>query len=104
MAQFDVYLNQNEKTAPEIPFLLDLQTNLLDDLTSRVVAPLYTVTAFGTPARHLNPQFTINQVDVVMSSAELAGVPVKILGEKIVNLEDRREGIIAALDFLFTGI
>jgi toxin CcdB len=38
-----------------------------------------------------------------MSTAELAGVPVRALGDKVGSLKDQRHIIIAALDFLFTG-
>jgi toxin CcdB len=38
-----------------------------------------------------------------MSTAELAGVAVHDLGEKVGSLEDQRNEIIAALDFLVTG-
>jgi len=40
---------------------------------------------------------------VFMSTAELAGVPVRSIGEKVGSLTGRRHEIISALDFLFTG-
>lgn len=104
MAQFDVYTNSNSATNRDIPFLLDIQANLLDSLVTRIVVPLWNVSEFGQPAQHLNPQFTISDINVVMSTAELAGVPVAILGERIANLEHHRNEIISALDFLFTGV
>ena len=54
-------------------------------------------------AKYLNPEFKINKTKVVMSTAELAGVPVNILGKKVDSLAGHRNEIIAALDFLFTG-
>lgn len=104
MAQFDVYTNSNSTTNRDIPFLLDIQANLLDSLVTRIVVPLWSVSQFGQPAQHLNPQFTITDTNVVMSTAELAGVPLAILGERIANLEHHRNEIISALDFLFTGV
>ena len=74
MAQFDVYRNPNPKTSSEIPYLLDIQTDLLDNLATRVVAPLFLASVFGIPATHLNPQFIINQTNVIQSTAELAGI------------------------------
>jgi hypothetical protein len=47
--------------------------------------------------------FTIRNATVFMSTAELAGVPVPSMGEKVSSLKDQRHEIIAALDFLFTG-
>ncbi len=40
MAQFDVFENPNEETKQAIPFLLDVQAELLDVLSTRVVVPL----------------------------------------------------------------
>ena len=103
MAQFDVYENQNPETRESIPYLLDLQTDLLDNLTTRVVAPLITVAAMGKGATYLNPQFKINRTTVIMSTAELAGVKLHVLGDKVCSLKEHRTEIIVALDFLFTG-
>jgi toxin CcdB len=40
MAQFDVYENLNERTKNSIPFLLDIQNDVLKNLFTRVVIPL----------------------------------------------------------------
>ncbi|HEY6873678.1 MAG TPA: CcdB family protein [Geobacteraceae bacterium] len=103
MAQFDVYENTNPGTMKTIPYLLDVQTELLDNLTTRVVVPLITASAMGKAAKHLNPQFKIKRTTVIMSTAELAGVPAHVLGNKICSLKEQRSEIVAALDFLFTG-
>ncbi|WP_026840381.1 CcdB family protein [Citrifermentans bremense] len=103
MAQFDVYRNGNPRTRDKIPYLLDVQAELLASLATRVVVPLFTVSAMGKPVRHLTPRFSIENRDVVMSTAQLAGIDQQVLGEKVGSLAERREEIIAALDFLFTG-
>jgi len=103
MAQFDVYENPNEHTRKNVPYLLDLQADLLNSLATRVVAPLVSATAMDKPIDHLNPRFQIKRKTVYLSSAELAGVPVRTLGEKVGSLKDQRHVIFPALDFLFTG-
>lgn len=103
MAQFDVYANQNHVTKHAIPYLLDIQADLLNNLTTRVVIPLYTVAAMGKAAKYLNLQFSVKRTTVIMSTAELAGVAVTSLGEKVCSLKDHRNEIIAAIDFLITG-
>ncbi len=103
MARFDVYVNSNPASRKTMPYLLDIQADLLDNLATRVVVPLVQAAAIGRAAKFLNPQFTVNNEQLVMSTAELAGVPVAILGEKVDNLKEWREEIIAALDFLFSG-
>jgi len=103
MAQFDVYVNPNPATKRTIPFLLDIQNDLLNNLTTRVVIPLYTSSAMGKAAKHLNPHFSIKRTTVIMSTAELAGVAVNSLGDKVCSLKEHRNEIIAAIDFLVTG-
>lgn len=104
MTQFDVHINPNPATRKAIPYLLDVQADLLDTLATRVVVPLIKEEAMGLAARHFNPQFNVEGVSVIMSTAELAGVPSRLLGDKVVSLKNKRDEIIAALDLLFTGI
>ena len=104
MAQFDVYRNRNRRTQAEIPYLLDLQHALLDPLATRVVAPLVRADAFGKPARVLNPVFRVEGKRVIMSTAELAGVPAKSLGRLVASMASERAAIVAAIDVLWSGI
>ena len=100
MAQFDVYENLNDKSRQNIPYLLDIQNDVLKNLSTRVVIPLVIT---NQSINFLNPKFTINQIDVILSTAELASIPMEILGNKICSLKDRREEIVGAVDFLVTG-
>lgn len=104
MAQFDVYENPNPASRKSIPYLLDVQTDLLDSLVTRVVIPLVLTAAMTAPALRLNPSFCVGKTGVVMSTAEIAGVPFKKLGKKVCSLKQHRNEIVAALDFLVTGI
>jgi toxin CcdB len=104
LAQFDVYLNPNAATRQSIPYLLDVQADLLDVLSTRVVVPLVLAEEMGLAAQHLNPKFKIKNITVVMSTAELAGVSMRSLGDKVATLKAKRDEIIAALDLLLTGI
>ena len=38
-----------------------------------------------------------------MSTSQLVGAPLSVLGEKVTSLKDKRAEIIAAIDFLITG-
>lgn len=104
MPQFDVYRNANPQTCLEIPYLLDVQSDLLDPLATRVVVPLVLATEMNKPAKKLNPQFKIEDKTVVMSTAELAGISHRTLGDKVGTFKEQRAEIVAALDLLFTGI
>ncbi|MEI7841556.1 MAG: CcdB family protein [Gallionellaceae bacterium] len=104
MAQFDVYENLNSATCDSIPYLLDVQADLLDALATRVVVPLVLASEAGGTAKHFCPQFKIKGTAVVMSTGELAGLPLRTFGVKVTTLKNKRDEIIAALDLLLTGI
>jgi len=105
MAQFDVYRNANAATRARVPYLLDVQSDLLDALATRVVVPLCKPEVLrGKLAERLNPVFEVEGRKMVLLTPELAGVSRKALGEQIANLAKRRDSIIAALDLVITGI
>lgn len=100
MAQFDVYENLNTRTKDEIPYLLDIQNDILKNLSTRVVVPLVLKMK---PAKILNPLFEINGSPVTMSTAELAGISTQNLGSFVCSVEDKRDEIVSAVDFMITG-
>ncbi|WP_310441404.1 CcdB family protein [Sulfurimonas sp.] len=100
MAQFDVYENLNARTKEDIPYLLDIQNDILKNLSTRVVVPLV---LNMKPANILNPLFEISGLTVTMSTAELAGISTDNLGSVICSVKDKRDEIISAIDFMITG-
>ena len=103
MAQLDVFRNANPDTSGFAPYLVDLQHELLSQMSTRVVAPLLHAEEVR-PISRLNPTFEIEGNAVVMSTQELAGVPKTALGERVGSVADHRDEIIAALDLLFMGV
>jgi toxin CcdB len=104
MAQFDVYRNANTATRGRVPYLLDVQSGLLDSLSTRIVVPLCKPDVLsGKAAERLNPAFEVEGRKLLMLTPELAGVSRKALGERVANFAGERAAIIAALDLAFTG-
>ena len=103
MAQFDVVENRNSDTRHQVPYLLVLQADLFGDLATCVVAPLVPVSKYGPRLDWLNPSILIDDAEFVVSTTELAGVPISILGDCVHSAANHRGEVIAALDFLFTG-
>lgn len=103
MPQYDIYENRDAETNRMVPYLLDVQSDLLERLATRVVVPLVTASAMGRTIQHLNPTFEVKNVLVSMSTAELAGVSIRVLGKKVGSLKDRRDEVMSAIDFLFMG-
>ncbi len=101
MPQFDVYASPG-RNADLIPFLLDVQSDLLDPLETRLVAPLVDATRAKAISR-LNPECVIEGRRVFLSTQEMSGYPRRALGEPLLNLSQRRDEILAAIDFLIQG-
>jgi len=101
--QGDVYLNPDDPHGT-MPYLLDLQHDLLSDLSTRVVVPLVHVGAFGRLASGLHPTFTIGGQDLVMATHLIAAIGKGGLGTLAGTLADRRDEILAAVDILWGGV
>lgn len=103
MAQFDVYANPVRDMEGGAPFVVDVQSEQLAGLPTRMIVPLAIMEDFQ-PLRHLNPLVEIDDQRLALMTQFMAAVPRHILGQPVTNLADRRDDIVAALDFLFTGI
>jgi toxin CcdB len=105
MPQFAVYRNPNPDTVADYPLLLNVQSDLIAELGTRVVVPLCPAAAMkGKLLDTLTPVFEVEGKQYAMLTPQLAGIPKKHLGTQIADLVQRRDEIIAALDLLITGI
>lgn len=105
MAQFSVYLNKNTQSKKTYPYLLEIQSNLLQDLATTVVVPLVKFEKDKTKIlTGLTPVFSLDQQDFVMLTPQLAGIQRKELGKLAFELSHARTEIIGALDFLISGV
>ncbi len=100
MARFDVYSRPG--TGGD-GYVVDVQADLLHDLSTRVVAPLLPPGIAPKPARNLNPAFEINGEPYVMLTQFIAAVPARELRAPIVSLAARGDDIMRALDTLLVG-
>lgn len=104
MRQFDVFPNTDAENASEIPYVINVQSDFLDSLSTCLVIPLVTQEALETlPLLHLNPLLNINGRQLIVFTQEMAPVPRRMLKSPITNLSSQRDEILAAIDFLFTG-
>lgn len=103
MAQFTLYRNPNRQTQDRYPFLLDIQSDFLDALKTRLVIPAIKL-AGQKPITRLNPVFEYEQLQYLLLVQEMAAIPSNNLGDKVIELEALRGEILAAVDLLVTGI
>lgn len=103
MAQFDVYENDEPESKEVIPFLLDVQHGVHKHLATRTVIPLVIPFPAKQEAKKLFPRFNILDSEVVMSTPEISGYPVRDLRTKVCSLAENRLEILDAIDFLLGG-
>jgi len=101
--QFDVVPNPDADDAAHRPYLVVLQSDLVSGLSSTVVAPLVPRDQFSG-AHRLNPIVAVDGREFWLATHELFAVDRRALRGKVATLSDHRDAIIAALDFVFTGI
>lgn len=104
MARFDVYANPGAH-ATTTPYLLDVQSDLLDGLDSRMAVPLRSLKAFPKVklSTRLTPTFTIKGEEFLLETPKMAAVPRRVLKTPVASLAHEQGQIMAALDFLFQG-
>lgn len=81
-----------------------IQSDLLDSMRPRVVAPLLPIGASGQPIRHLNPEITIGDEGVVLMPQLLATLTMPELGRPVRSVAHLRDTITRTIDLLQSGI
>lgn len=104
MARFDVFRNGGAHAA-KVPYLVDVQCDLLSGIDTRVVVPLRRRDQVPGDKllRPLMPVFEIEGIACVLETPKLAAVPCRTLKTPVATLAEHQTDITAALDFLFQG-
>lgn len=98
MARFDVYASEK----PDL-LLLDIQSDALDHLDTRVVVPLIPEAGSPPAVARLHPVFEIEGRRMLMATPLMSAVRVRELKRPVVNIARHRDEIVAAVDFLQQG-
>jgi toxin CcdB len=98
MNRYDVYTNKFGSG-----YILDVQTDLLSGLNTRVVVPLVTISDAPKLAKYLNPRFEVAGEEVAMMTQFLAAIPESELTNQVDNLNQFHHEISSALDMIFSG-
>lgn len=102
IGQFEVVANPDAAEVAHRPFLIVLQSNLVSDLSSTIVAPLIPRDRIKG-ANRLNPLVSVEGREFWLATHELFAIDRRVLKAKVADLTQSRDAIIAALDLLFTG-
>jgi toxin CcdB len=103
MKQFDLYENTDPESHGRYPYFVDVQTDLLNALNSRVVIPISAVHDANDFPKNLCPIVEIRNQKYVLLTHQITTVSASYLTQKEGSLLLNRSEMISALDFLLTG-
>ena len=103
--QFDVFENPSPRMREVYPYVVDVQSDLLSALATRMVVPL-AVTALASQnlPRQLCPLISVNDKPLMLVPFEAAPLDKRLLKAEITSIRDRSHEIIAAMDTVLSGI
>lgn len=105
MRQFVAYANRDAASAKLYPLLLNVQSDLIEAIATRVVVPLLPQRTPRSPAvSRLSPIVSVQGADYVMMTPLIAGVDAAQIGGATADLSPERSTILGALDLLISGI
>lgn len=104
MAQYAIHKNSNLNTKKLYPYLVDVQSPLLEMLDTRIVIPVTEKEQLdGKSITNLNPHITIEGREYIIQTQQMASIHVKSLGAQIGDATSKRNEILSSIDFLITG-
>jgi toxin CcdB len=105
MKQFTLYENENKNSKKAYPYFVDVQSDLLEELNSRIVIPLSAHAALNNlNAKKLCPIIEIDEGVFVLLTHQMTSVPYSALKREVTSLENYRYEILGSIDLLLTGI
>ncbi|WP_296447867.1 CcdB family protein [Rhodoferax sp. UBA5149] len=103
--QFDVYDNPSPRMRDRYPFVVDVQSDLLGSLATRMMVPLAVTTLVASELpRRLCPMFVVADKTLMLVPFEAAPLDKRLLKTQISSIPDRVHDIVAAMDAVLSGI
>jgi toxin CcdB len=103
MAQFDVY--QHKEASSVYPLLVDIQHEVLETLSTRLVVPLTPCALYeGNPPQTMCPIIHLEQGAFIFMPQYMSSMSTQALGERVGSIGSFREEVVRAIDLLITGV
>ncbi len=98
------YIYRNGSTNQRYPYLIDVQSDLVDLLTTRIVIPLvHSSSAQAKLPERICPVVEVEGERFIVMTHEMASVDKAILREEAGSAMPWRAEIKSAMDFIFDG-
>ncbi len=103
--QYDVYDNPSPRMRDQYPYVVDIQSDLLRGLATRMVVPLAVtgLRAAQLPQR-LCPVIAVLGQELMLVPFEAAPLDKRHLKSKVATVRDRAHDIVAAVDAVLSGV
>ena len=103
--QYDVYPNPSPRLREVYPYVVDVQSDLLKALATRMVMPLaLTTLPPESMPRRLCPMVAVGGQNLMLVPFEAAPLDKRHLKSKLASLRDRADDILAAMDAVISGV
>ncbi len=104
MAQYDVFPNPSRSGAEGIPYVVVIQSDLLDALATRLTVPLAELNFPGKVPTTLCPVITVKGQRLHALAHYAAPLPAKLLRFPVGNVAAQASALVAAMDAVLSGI
>lgn len=104
MAQYDVFPNPSRSGAEGIPYVVVIQSDLLDALATRLTVPLAELNFPGKVPTTLCPVITVKGQRLHALAHYAALLPAKLLRFPVGNVAAQASALVAAMDAVLSGI
>ena len=103
--QFSIFENPSPRMRDVYPFVVDVQSDLLSALPTRMVVPLAVTTLATRELPHrLCPVIRVNGKSLMLVPFEAAPLDKRLLKTEIASVRDLSHVIIAAMDSVLSGV
>ena len=104
MAQYDVFANPSSSAANGIPYVVVIQSDLLDALATRLTMPLAVLDFAGKVPSSLCPVIMVNGERLHALAHYAAPLPAKLLRRRVDNVAAQASSLVSAMDAVLSGI
>lgn len=104
MAQYDVFANPSSSASASIPYVVVIQSDLLDALATRLTMPLAVFDAATRIPTALCPVITVKGKRLHALAHYAAPLPAKVLRRRVDNVAAQASALVSAMDAVLSGI
>ena len=104
MAQYDVFTNPSRSLADGIPYVVVIQSDLLDALATRLTIPLAELDTNNSVPTLLCPVIVVNGIRLHALAHYSAPLPAKALRRPVGNVAAQASALVSAMDAVLSGV